>query len=121
MSESAVSDRVCSVRVEALERITQRGQVWKRMADKCGVTNPLPPWKSSLDGMCDAFDRDGEILPLEVRRSQEDMLSEKVYPAMPYPESQLVALVHSLVARGVIDEESLVTRMEAVRKRLEGG
>lgn len=119
MAKGRSNEGVCSVRVEALEQITDRGQVWERMANKYGVANALPPWKSSLDGMCDALDRNGEVLPLEERRCEEDMLSEGVYPAMPYPESQLVALAHSLVARGVIEEEALVRRMEAVRRRLE--
>ncbi|MDQ2636985.1 MAG: thiocyanate hydrolase, partial [Actinomycetota bacterium] len=38
---------------------------------------------------------------------------------LPYPENQLVALAHSLVARGIIDENELKRRMAAVRDRLE--
>ena len=26
------------------------------MAAKYGVENPVPPWKTSLDGLCDALD-----------------------------------------------------------------
>jgi hypothetical protein len=58
-------------------------------------------------------------LPLLDRRREEDLLSQAAYSALPAPESQLVALAHSLVARGVIDEEALARRMEAVRARLE--
>jgi hypothetical protein len=112
---------VSDVRVPALERIATRGQVWARVSEKYGVTNPVPPWKSSLDGMCDALDTNGEILPLVERRGEEDLLSQAVYPALPAPESQLVGLAHSLVARGVIEEEALARRMEAVRTRLELG
>ena len=49
----------------------------------------------------------------------EDLLSREVYGTLPAPESQLVALAHSLIGRGVIDEHTLVARMAAVRARLE--
>jgi hypothetical protein len=107
------------IRVPTLERIAARGQVWTRVAAKHGVTNPLPPWKSSLDGMCDALDADGAALPLLERRRDEDRLSQTVYGDLPAPESQLVALAHSLLARGVIEDEALARRMKAVRTRLE--
>jgi hypothetical protein len=110
---------VTSVRVQTLERIAERGQAWPRMAEKYGVCNPVPPWKSSLDGMCDALDQEATTLPLLTRRNEEDRLSQEVYPALPFPESQLVALAHSLVVREVIDEDVLASRMEAVRARLE--
>jgi hypothetical protein len=109
---------VSDVSIPTLERIAVRGQVWARVSEKYGVTNPLPPWKSSLDGMCDALDRNGDALPLLERRRDEDLLSQTVYSALPAPESQLVALAHSLLARGVIEEEALARRMEAVRTRL---
>jgi hypothetical protein len=112
---------VTGVRVPALERVVTRGHVWPRMAEQYGVTNPVPPWKSSLDGMCDALDRDGMVLPLLTRRDDEDRLSRDVYSTLPFPENQLVALAHSLIARNVIDEAALANRMEAVRARLERG
>ena len=112
---------VSDVRIHTLERITARDQVWTRVAAKYGVTNPVPPWKSSLDGTCDALDRNGEALPLLERRHDEDTLSQTVYADLPAPERQLVALTHSLVARGVIDEDELARRIEAVRERLEAG
>jgi hypothetical protein len=109
--------QVSQARFEMLERIARRGQVWARVSEKHGVTNPVPPWKSSLDGMCDAVD--AEALPPEDRRHEEDLLTQARYSALPFPESQLVALAHSLLARGVIDERSLARRMQAVRTRLE--
>ncbi len=112
-------DDVRDIRVPTLERIVARGQVWTRVAAKHGVTNPLPPWKSSLDGMCDALDANGAALPLLERRRDEDRLSQTVYDDLPAPESQLVALAHSLLARGVIEDEALARRMKAVRARLE--
>jgi hypothetical protein len=113
------SESVSDVRVPTLERIATGGQVWAQVSEKHGVTNPVPPWKSSLDGMCDALDGNGEALPLLERRRDEDLLSQSVYTALPYPESQLMALAHSLVARGAIDEQALARRIETVRTRLE--
>jgi hypothetical protein len=108
--------------IAPLAKIVARNQVWRRMADKYGVENPLPPWKTSLDGMCDALDQSGcapEVLDLLDRRNEEDALSATVYADLPYPENQLMALAHSLVARGVIDEAELAERLAAVRSRLE--
>jgi hypothetical protein len=109
---------VTAVRVKSLEQLVERGHVWSRMAEKYGVTSPVPPWKSSLEGMCDALDECGTVLPTPTRR-EEDRLSEHQYADLPFPESQLVSLAHSLIVRGVIDEAELVSRMAAVRARLE--
>ena len=113
------SSDIISVRVKSLEKIIERGQVWGRMAEKYGVTNSIPPWKSSLDGMCDALEKCTTVLPTPTRREDEDNLSEHQYANLPFPESQLVSLAHSLIARGIIDETALANRMAAVRARLE--
>jgi hypothetical protein len=108
--------------IEVLQDIVQRNQVWPVMAAKWGVENPVPPWKTSLDGLCDALDRaacDEGIPDFTERRDEEDELSATVYSNLPYPENQLVALAHSLVARGVIDETELKQRLASIRERLE--
>ena len=108
--------------ITPLAKIVERNQVWSRMAAKYGVENPAPPWQTSLDGMCDALDQSAcgpEVLGFVERRNEEDTLSETVYSDLPYPENRLVALAHSLLARGVIDEAELEERMAAVRARLE--
>jgi hypothetical protein len=107
-----------------LEEIAERNQTWPIMAAKYGVENPLPPWKTSLDGLCDVLDRscatdDRLDFTFKERRDEEDELSATRYPSLPYPENQLVALAHSLLARGVIDEEELRRRLDSVRARLE--
>jgi hypothetical protein len=104
-----------------LAKIVERNQVWDRMAAKYGVANPLPPWKTSLDGICDALDQSncGAALAGVDRRNEEDALSATVYSGLPYPENRLVALAHSLVRRGLIDETELEERLAAVRARLE--
>jgi hypothetical protein len=104
-----------------LAKIVERNQVWCHMAAKYGVDNPLPPWKTSLDGICDALDQsscDTTLLSLD-RRNEEDALSATVYPGLPYPENRLVALAHSLLRRGLIDEGELEQRLAGVRARLE--
>src|ERR1700761_4174346 len=96
-------------RIAALDEIVERNQVWSVMAAKYGVENPVPPWKTSLDGLCDALDHSAcgtEVLSFKERRDEEDALSANLYAGLPYPENQLVALAHSLLARGIIDEAS---------------
>jgi hypothetical protein len=108
--------------ITPLAKIVERNQVWSRMAAEYGVDNPVPPWKTSLDGICDALDQSAcgpEILSFVDRRNEEDTLSATVYSNLPYPENRLVALAHSLVVRGVIDEAELEERLAAVRARLE--
>ncbi len=107
-----------------LDEIVRNNQLWPVMAAKYGVENPLPPWKTSLDGLCDVLDRscagDEEPGPtFKERRDEEDELSATRYAELPYPENQLVALAHSLMKRGLIDESELRRRLAAIRARLE--
>jgi hypothetical protein len=107
---------------DALQEIVARNQVWPVMAAKYGVENPVPPWKTSLDGLCDALDQsacDADVPNFKERRDEEDALTATVYSDLPYPESQLMALAHSLLDRGVITEAELQQRLSAVRARLE--
>jgi hypothetical protein len=111
-----------SERIEVLQEIVERNQVWPVMAAKWAVQNPVPPWKTSLDGLCDALDKaacDENIPTFKERRDEEDVLSATEYSSLPYPENQLVALAHSLVARGIIDEAELKQRLARIRERLE--
>jgi hypothetical protein len=107
--------------IAPLAKIVERNQVWGRMAAKYGVDNPVPPWKTSLDGICDALDQSscGAALLSVDLRNEEDALSATVYSALPYPENRLVALAHSLVQRGLIGQAELEERLAAVRARLE--
>lgn len=111
-----------SERIQTLQEIVERNQTWPRMAAKWGVENPVPPWKTSLDGLCDALDHtscDADVPNFKDRRDEEDTLSATVYSSLPYPENQLVSLAHSLVARGIIDEAELKQRLARIRERLE--
>jgi Nitrile hydratase beta subunit len=122
MVSTSDSVHVAGQAIEPLAKIVERNQVWRRMAAKYGVVNPVPPWKTSLDGICDALDESAcgaEVFDSVERRDEEDALSSTVYSTLPYPENRLVALAHSLVAHGVIDESELEERMAIVRARLE--
>lgn len=108
--------------VPVLREIVERDHVWPTMTAKYGVSNPLPPWKSSLDALCDVLDRstcDASVPDGHVRRNEEDVLVVSTYPTLPYPENQLVALAHSLITHDIISEEELRARLAAVRERLE--
>jgi len=107
-----------------LDEIAEHNQSWPVMAAKYGVENPLPPWKTSLDGLCDVLDRScsgGDELnfTFKDRRDEEDELTATRYAGLPFPESQLISLAHSLMKRGVIDEEELRERLAGIRNRLE--
>ncbi|MBJ7339829.1 thiocyanate hydrolase [Mycolicibacterium sp.] len=107
---------------DVLRTIVDRNQVWPRMAAKYGVENPVPPWKTSLDGLCDALDQaacDSNAPSFTERRDEEDALSATVYSTLPYPENQLLSLAHSLMLRGVITESELRQRLSLIRDRLE--
>jgi len=107
---------------EVLRTMVDRDHVWPKMAAKYGVENPVPPWKTSLDGLCDALDHaacNAPVPDFKARRDEEDALSATVYSDLPYPESQLVSLAHSLLTRGVITEDELRQRISVIRQRLE--
>lgn len=109
------------VDIASLATIVDPSQVWSRLAATYGVDNPVPPWKSSLDGVCDALDQT-TCIPTNLRfdrRGEEDELTATVYADLPYPENQLLSLAHSLVAHGVIDETELRERIISVRARLQ--
>jgi hypothetical protein len=110
------------VDIEALKHIVQRNQTWPRMAAKWGVENPVPPWKTSLDGLCDALDHasgDADVPNIKERRDEEDTLSATVYSSLPYPENQLDYLAHSHVSRGLVDEPEMQQPLARIRERLE--
>jgi nitrile hydratase beta subunit-like protein len=122
MSAAADSGAFDNADIAPLREIVERNQVWRRMAAKYGVANPVPPWKTSLDGLCDALDHsacNANIPSFKERRDEEDALSATVYANLPYPENQLLALAHSLVARGILDEAELRQRLAQIRARLE--
>ncbi|MDT5150210.1 MAG: hypothetical protein QOI01_1943 [Mycobacterium sp.] len=122
MSTSEDSGAIQRAPIAPLQRIVERDQVWPKMAAKYGVENPIPPWKTSLDGLCDALDQAScstDVPTFKERRDEEDALSATLYSDLPYPENQLVSLAHSLLVRGVISEAELDERLTSIRARLQ--
>src|SRR5208337_1313965 len=78
-------------RFALLEAIQNEGETWEELAPRYGVTSPVPPWKTSLDAMCECLAVGGALPTLE-RRGTEDQLGETVYNTTPAPEQQLLAL-----------------------------
>jgi hypothetical protein len=104
--------------IALLEAIRNEGKAWDVVAPRYGVTNPDPPWKTSLVAMCECLSVSGALPTLERRRA-EDELAEAVYGDVPAPERQLLALVHTMLSRGQVIEGDLASRMRSVRSRLE--
>lgn len=104
--------------ISLLERIRSEGRPWNELATQYGVTNPDPPWKVTLEATCDALAAEACALPALERRWAEDELAETIYADVPYPERQLLALAHTMIQRGLVDEEELARRLEEVHRRL---
>src|SRR5215467_14625225 len=105
-------------RVPLLEAMRGQGKEWEVLAPCYGVTNPNPPWQTSLTAMCDCLDVSGALPTLDRRRA-EDQLAEAVYRDVPAPESQLLTLAHTMLNRGLVSEGELASHMRIVRSRLE--
>jgi len=114
----SVTSSVDFSRIALLEAIRSQWKTWDVLAPRYGVTNPNPPWKTSLTAMCDCLDVSGALPTLDRRRA-EDELAEAVYSDVPAPESQLLALAHTMLNRGLVSEGELASHMRIVRSRLE--
>lgn len=99
-------------------KVKAEGKSWRDLSKKWGVENPDPPWKITLEATCDVLSEVSCALPGVERRWEEDELSEDHYADVPFPERQLLALAHSMIRRGLIDEDELKARFEEVDKRL---
>jgi hypothetical protein len=110
--------QVKPARIPLLETLRNEDKTWEKLAPRYGVTNPDPPWKISLYATCECLAA-GAALPALERRRAEDQLGETVYVGTAGPEQQLLALAHVMLSRGLLSEEDLARRMNAVRSRLE--
>jgi len=104
--------------ISLLEKVRNEGRVWNDLCEQYGVNNPNPPWKITLEATCDMLAEESCSLPALERRWEEDELSKTCYADVPFPERQLLALAHSMIRRGLIDEDELARRMEEVGRRL---
>ena len=105
-------------RIGLLEAIRSEAKTCDELAPRYGVTDPNPPWKTSLVAMCDCLGDSGALPDLDRRRA-EDELADAVYSDLPAPECQLLALAHTMLNRGLVAEGELASRMRTVRSRLE--
>ena len=106
-------------RIALLEAIRREGKEWDVIAPRYGVTNPDPPWKTSLKAMCECLAASG-ALPTLTRRHAEDDLAQSVYSEVSSaPERELLALVHTMLNEGLVAEADIAVRMRTVRMRLE--
>jgi hypothetical protein len=104
--------------IPLLEQTRRQDKTWDMLAPQYGVTNADPPWKTSLDATCESLGAHGALDPVE-RRQAEDQLAATVYRDIPQPERQLLALAHTMLRRGLLTEDDLKRRMDAIRARLE--
>ncbi|NQV84714.1 MAG: hypothetical protein HQ494_12945 [Rhodospirillales bacterium] len=104
--------------ISLLDKVKKEGRVWEELCEQYGVDNPDPPWKITLDATCDVLSEVSCAIPVLERRWEEDELSESLYADVPFPERQLLALAHSMIRRGLVDEDELAKRMTLVEKRL---
>lgn len=131
MTETESGDHIVDTTpIPLLESIQANGRVWTELAAQYGVTNPDPPWKITLEATCDLLAGDSCVksydqvapgscaLPSLERRAEEDELSATIYEDVPFPERQLLALAHSMIRHGLVNEDELARRMEDVGRRL---
>jgi hypothetical protein len=104
--------------ISLLDKVKNDGRVWEDLCEEYGVENPDPPWKVTLEATCDVLDEVACGIPALERRWEEDELSEELYAGVPFPERQLLALAHSMIRRGLVDEDELAEQMKIVGKRL---
>jgi hypothetical protein len=104
--------------ISLLDKVKKEGRVWDDLCEQYGVENPDPPWKVTLEATCDVLDEVACGIPSLERRWEEDELSEDLYAGVPFPERQLLALAHSMIRRGLVDEDELAKQMKIVGKRL---
>ncbi len=123
--------------VSLLEKVKRDGRVWDDLCEEYGVDNPDPPWRITLEATCDMLaggywetfnvckpkeERNPEAeqkkLDAVERRWEEDQLVKAHYEEVPFPERQLLALAHTLIRRGLMNESELSDRMEIVNRRL---
>ena len=103
--------------IPLLDAIQDEGKPWEELAPCYGVANPDPPWKVSLYAIFECLSAGGALPSLE-RRHIEDRLGDALYGRTPDPERQLLALADTLLRRGLLSQDDLARRMDAIRARL---
>ena len=67
-------------RIALLEAIRREGKEWDVIAPRYGVTNPDPPWKTSLIAMCECLSVNGTLPTLDRRRAEDELANSVHLP-----------------------------------------
>ncbi|TQF75056.1 nitrile hydratase subunit beta [Rhodococcus spelaei] len=78
------------------------------------------PWESSMQATCECLSWRGSLDNLE-RREAEDELGETIYVDFPVRARSALVTAHALLDLGVISQDELQARMDAVRARFTRG
>ena len=99
--------------VALLEAIQRQGKEWDVLAPKYGVTNPNPPWKSSLTGTCEcSFGR----RPAASARPPQGRGCPRRYHLQGSPRPNAICSPSPyMVRRGLVTECDLAPRARARR------
>src|SRR5258708_34058203 len=89
-------------RIPLLEAIGSEGKAWDVIAPRYGVTNPDPPWKTSLIAMCECLSVSGPLPTLDRRRT-EDELAAAGHREVHAPRGPRLAPGHRVVELRVSD------------------
>lgn len=122
--------------IDLLEKIKREGRVWEELSEEYGVDNPDPPWRINLESTCDQLangywspfnicrpveeqeEPDDKKIDAIERRWEEDQLVSELYSDVPFPERTLLALAHTMIRRGILNEDELAEQMKKVSDRL---
>ncbi|MGB8501693.1 ScnB [Mycobacterium sp.] len=88
-----------------------------RRENDLDIEHTPDPWESRMQATCECLSWRGTLDNLE-RRHAEDALGETTYHDFPVHARSAVVTTHELLGRGVITEDELRARMDAVRARL---
>ncbi|NRI69852.1 nitrile hydratase subunit beta [Rhodococcus sp. MS16] len=98
--------------------------VFATLTDATGREDGLPdtdrkpePWESAMQATCECLSWRGTWDNLE-RRQTEDALGETIYSKFPVHSRSVISTAHTLIDRGILDENELNNKMSEVRSRL---
>lgn len=74
-------------------------------------------WESRMQVTCECLSKGGALDNLE-RRLLEDRLGESVYARFPVQTRSALTVAHTLMDRGLFDEDELRSKMSEVRKKM---
>ncbi|WP_141584947.1 nitrile hydratase subunit beta [Actinomadura sp. WMMA1423] len=100
------------VLAETLADIGERGDISLR----CMEHEP-EVWETRMQVTCECLSKGGVLDNLE-RRHLEDELGETVYVRFPVQARSVLTVAHTLMDRGLFEEDELRAKMREVRERM---